>query len=55
MVNEDVEIVKMDASNNDVPSLYEVRGFPTLYWAAKDAKSSPVRYEVSYILLTFIL
>lgn len=55
MVNEDVAIVKMDASNNDVPSLYEVRGFPTLYWAAKDSKSSPVRYEVNYLILTLIL
>lgn len=55
MVNEDVAIVKMDASNNDVPSLYEVRGFPTLYWAAKDSKSSPVRYEVSCLLLNFLL
>jgi hypothetical protein len=45
--DEDVAIVKMDATNNDVPSQYEVRGFPTLYWAPKDAKESPVRYEVS--------
>jgi protein disulfide isomerase family A protein 3 len=45
--DEDVAIVKMDATNNDVPSPYEVHGFPTLYWAPKDAKDSPVRYEVS--------
>jgi hypothetical protein len=45
--DEDVAIVKMDATNNDVPSQYEVQGFPTLYWAPKDAKESPVRYEVS--------
>jgi protein disulfide isomerase family A protein 3 len=43
--DEDVAIVKMDASNNDVPATYEVRGFPTLYWVPKDSKSSPVRYE----------
>lgn len=45
MKDEDVEIVKMDASNNDVSGPFEVRGFPTLYWAAKDSKSNPVRYE----------
>lgn len=43
--DEDVAIVKMDAAANDVPSDYEVRGFPTLYWVPKDSKSSPVRYE----------
>lgn len=43
---EDVAIVKMDATANDVPALYEVRGFPTLYWAPKDSKSEPVKYEV---------
>lgn len=53
MKDENVEIVKMDASNNDVPPPYEVRGFPTLYWASKDGKSNPVRYEV--IILHFIL
>lgn len=47
MENEDVAIVKMDATSNDVPSPYEVRGFPTLYWAPKDSKSSPVVYNVS--------
>lgn len=45
--DEDVAIVKMDATNNDVSGPYEVRGFPTLYWAPKGAKDSPVRYEVS--------
>ncbi|XP_034245392.1 protein disulfide-isomerase A3 [Thrips palmi] len=43
--DEDVEIVKMDASNNDVPSPFEVRGFPTLYWVPKNSKSKPVKYE----------
>jgi len=45
LVDEDVAIVKMDASNNDVPSPFDVRGFPTIYWAPKDGKSAPVRYE----------
>lgn len=39
-----VEIVKMDATANDVPQPFEVHGFPTLYWYPKD-KSSPVRYD----------
>ncbi|XP_012229248.1 protein disulfide-isomerase A3 [Linepithema humile] len=43
--HEDVEIVKFDATANDVPVPYEVRGFPTLFWAPKDAKNSPVKYE----------
>lgn len=44
--NENVDIVKMDATSNDVPSPYDVRGFPTLYWSPRNKKSSPVRYEV---------
>lgn len=45
--DEDVAIVKMDATANDVPSKFEVRGFPTLYWLSKDDKGNHVRYEVS--------
>jgi len=43
--DEDIAIVKMDATSNDVSGPYEVRGFPTIYWAPKDSKDSPVRYE----------
>nr|CAG4640764.1 EOG090X0438 [Eulimnadia texana] len=43
--DEDVAIVKMDATANDVPSNYEVRGFPTLFWLPKDNKSAPRRYD----------
>ncbi|XP_057666864.1 protein disulfide-isomerase A3 [Diorhabda carinulata] len=43
--DEDVFIVKMDATANDVPSTYEVRGFPTLFWLPKDFKDSPIKYE----------
>jgi len=43
--DEDVAIVKMDATANDVPSKFEVRGFPTLYWLSKDNKDKMVRYE----------
>merc|ERR1712025_1462608 len=35
MANEDVEIVKMDATANDVPPQFDVKGFPTLYWLPK--------------------
>nr|CAG4643858.1 EOG090X0438 [Lepidurus arcticus] len=43
--DEDVAIVKMDATANDVPSGYDVRGFPTLFWLPKDSKDSPKRYD----------
>ena len=35
MADEEVEIVKMDATANDVPPQYNVRGFPTLFWLPK--------------------
>merc|ERR1711993_169766 len=38
MADEEVEIVKMDATANDVPAGFNVRGFPTLFWYPKDAK-----------------
>lgn len=37
----------MDATANDVTGPFDVRGFPTLYWAPKNKKDSPVRYDVS--------
>lgn len=43
--NEAVSLVKMDATANDVPSTFDVRGFPTLYWLPKDSKNKPIRYE----------
>uniref|UniRef100_A0A170Z0I6 Protein disulfide-isomerase n=1 Tax=Triatoma infestans TaxID=30076 RepID=A0A170Z0I6_TRIIF len=54
MINEDVEIVKMDATNNDVPSPYDVRGFPTLYWVPKDNKENPQAYSGGRDLNDFI-
>jgi protein disulfide isomerase family A protein 3 len=38
-------IAKMDATENDVPSPYEVKGFPTIYFAPKNSKDSPRKYE----------
>lgn len=33
--DEDVSIVKLDATANDVPPTFDVRGFPTLFWIPK--------------------
>jgi protein disulfide isomerase family A protein 3 len=44
--NEDsIVIAKMDATANDVPKPYDVRGFPTIYFAPKGSKDSPRSYE----------
>ena len=44
MAEEEVEIVKMDATANDVPPAYSVSGFPTLYWLPSDSKT-PEAYQ----------
>uniref|UniRef100_A0A4D5R9Q9 Protein disulfide-isomerase n=1 Tax=Scolopendra viridis TaxID=118503 RepID=A0A4D5R9Q9_SCOVI len=49
-----IAIVKMDATANDVPSPYEVHGFPTLYWAPRDKKDKPIRYDGGRELDDFI-
>ncbi|XP_033120554.1 protein disulfide-isomerase A3-like [Anneissia japonica] len=41
--DENIVIAKMDATANDVPQPFEVRGFPTLYWAPMSGK--PKKYE----------
>merc|ERR1712130_470619 len=38
MAEEAVETVKMDATANDVPPEFDVKGFPTLYWLPKTSK-----------------
>ncbi|XP_053128432.1 protein disulfide-isomerase A3 [Hemicordylus capensis] len=38
-------VAKMDATANDVPSPYEVRGFPTIYFSPAGSKESPKKYE----------
>jgi len=40
-----IVIAKMDATANDVPSPYEVRGFPTIYFSPAGQKLSPKKYE----------
>ncbi|XP_015127878.1 protein disulfide-isomerase A3 [Diachasma alloeum] len=54
LANEDVVIAKMDATANDVPPAFEVRGFPTLFWIPKNSKDSPVKYEGGRELEDFI-
>merc|ERR1712141_845131 len=53
MAEEDVEIVKMDATANDVPPAYDVKGFPTLYWLPKNTKK-PVAYNGGRELTDFV-
>lgn len=48
-----VEIVKMDATANDVPSTFEVHGFPTIYWYPSGTKK-PKKYEGGRELQDFI-
>lgn len=45
LADEDVVIAKFDATANDVPPSFEVRGFPTLYWVPKGDKLNPVPYH----------
>lgn len=40
-----VVIAKMDATANDVPSPYEVSGFPTIYFSPAGQKNSPKKYN----------
>jgi len=42
---EDVVIAEIDATANDLPSAYQVRGYPTLFWAGKGAKDEPLKYQ----------
>jgi len=51
--DEDVIIAKMDATANDVPPNYDVKGFPTLYWLPKNTKV-PVQYNSGREVKDFI-
>uniref|UniRef100_A0A8C2Q4P8 protein disulfide-isomerase n=1 Tax=Cyprinus carpio TaxID=7962 RepID=A0A8C2Q4P8_CYPCA len=42
-----IVIAKMDATANDVPSQYEVRGFPTIYFSPAGQKQNPKKYEAT--------
>jgi protein disulfide isomerase family A protein 3 len=41
----DIVIAKIDATANDIPPTYEVRGFPTIFFAPKNSKNAPRKYE----------
>ncbi|XP_029643538.1 protein disulfide-isomerase A3 [Octopus sinensis] len=41
----EITIAKMDATANDVSKPYEVSGFPTIYFAPKDSKDAPLKYN----------
>merc|ERR1711981_72084 len=42
---EDIVIAEIDATANDLPAAYQVRGYPTLFWAGKGGKATPVKYQ----------
>uniref|UniRef100_A0AC34PWC8 Protein disulfide-isomerase n=1 Tax=Panagrolaimus sp. JU765 TaxID=591449 RepID=A0AC34PWC8_9BILA len=50
--DEDVVIAKFDATANDVPAGFDVRGFPTLYWVPKNG--SPIPYSSGREVKDFI-
>lgn len=43
--DDNVIIAKVDATENDTPSGYQVRGFPTLFYAAPGSKDTPEKYQ----------
>uniref|UniRef100_T1ITB5 protein disulfide-isomerase n=1 Tax=Strigamia maritima TaxID=126957 RepID=T1ITB5_STRMM len=54
MLDEDVEILKMDATANDVPVSFAVSGFPTLFWVSARGKKRPMLYNEGRELDDFI-
>jgi len=40
-----VRVAKIDATNNFVPSNFEVRGFPSIFWVPAGKGTSPLKYE----------
>lgn len=43
--NEKIMICKIDATANDYPEQFEIRGFPTLYYIPATDKKNPIHYE----------
>lgn len=41
-----VTIAAIDATANSFPPLFNVNGFPTIYWVPKNARNKPVQYDV---------
>ena len=44
---EDVKIVEVDATANEYPDIFTVRGYPTLYLLKANEKNSPIQYNGS--------
>ena len=42
---EEVQIVKFDATANDIPKFFHVEGFPTIYFVPKNDKSQPILFN----------
>ncbi|KAL7668654.1 hypothetical protein ACOME3_009348 [Neoechinorhynchus agilis] len=40
-----ITIAKIDATANDFPPSFDVRGFPTIFFVRADQKDSPIRFE----------
>jgi len=52
-----IVIASMDATKNDVPRPYTIKGFPSIFYAPRNAKDAPRRFEGKYELdelLTFV-
>ena len=41
---DDVIVAEFDATENDLPKDYAIKGYPTLYWAEKGNKSKPEKF-----------
>jgi len=43
--NDDVVVAEIDATANELPTAYTVRGFPTIFWCDKGNKNVPQKYQ----------
>jgi protein disulfide-isomerase A4 len=41
----EIVIAKIDATANDVPGLFKVEGFPTMYYLLPGKKTDPIKFE----------
>jgi hypothetical protein len=46
---------KIDATANDYPGLYQVKGFPTIFFVPKNDKNNPKQYNVKILLVLFLI
>ena len=44
---DDVVVAEIDATANELPTAYNVRGFPTIFWCDKGNKAAPEKYQGS--------